>query len=546
MLRPTLAIKFVVLISLILVLTFSCIGFFLFRHQKEILYSDLETLAVSLSRNLSSNSVYGLLTRNIQNLSGLLNSLSNYEDVAFAWIESDSGRVLATYRQIPKDLKGGRRDLLKQQFHPVRDLTDQPSIISIRHSPGIWLIREPVLAPQIISPDELVLGGHMENPPTVKIGEIYVGISLERVNAALHSMQTRSLDLLFGIAILSMVLTLVLVHWISLPLKKLRQATECVTAGILPPRVEIRSRDEIGELAEAFNNMIEQVSQSKKAIERAYNELEKVNQSLEETVEKRTAELRKSIFQLTSARDELEAAYSEMKQMYHAKAAFLRSASHELRTPLTAIKANVDFLCTFNADSLGHEGMEIMEAVNRNVNNMHFMVEEMLKMVRLDIGAVPLEADEIQLKGLVMSCINELYSLQAGISVEVSVPDSLVLTADKAKLHDVFTNILSNAYRFTPEGGKVQVSAQSKDGGRVMIEIRDSGVGISKKHLSHIFEPFYQAHHGREGTGLGLSIVKSIIDRHKGTIEVESSPGQGTVFTIHMQQNPDLSRHLDS
>lgn len=145
-----------------------------------------------------------------------------------------------------------------------------------------------------------------------------------------------------------------------------------------------------------------------------------------------------------------------------------------------------------------------------------------------------------------MNCINELYSLQAGISVEVSVPDSLVLTADKAKLHDVFTNILSNAYRFTPEGGKVQVSAQSKDGGRVMIEIRDSGVGISKKHLSHIFEPFYQAHHGREGTGLGLSIVKSIIDRHKGTIEVESSPGQGTVFTIHMQQNPDLSRHLDS
>ena len=546
MLRPTLAVKFVVLISLILVLTFSCIGFFLFRHQKEILYSDLETLAVSLSRNLSSNSVYGLLTRNIQNLSGLLDSLSNYEDVAFAWIESDSGRVLASYSHIPADLKGGSRNLLKQQFHPSSDLSGQPSIISLHYPGGMWLIREPVLAPQIISPDELVLGGHSENPPTVKIGEIYVGISLERVNTALHSMQIRSLGLLLAIAILSMILTLVLVHWISLPLKKLRQATECVTAGILPPRVEIGTRDELGELAEAFNNMIEQVSQSKKAIERAYSELEKVNQSLEETVEKRTAELRKSVSQLTGARDELESAYSEMKQMYHAKAAFLRSASHELRTPLTAIKANVNYLCTFNSDALGKEGMEIMETVNRNVNNMHFMVEEMLKMVRLDIGAIPLEAEQVRLKQLVKGCINELQALQSGINVEVSVPDSMVLTADKAKMHDVFINILSNAYRYTPEGGSVSVSARNAEEDKVVIEIRDTGIGISEKHLSHLFEPFYQAHHGREGTGLGLSIVKSIIDRHKGTIEVESAPGKGTVFTIYMQRNPDLSRHMDS
>jgi len=546
MLRTTLAIKFVILISLILVLTFSCIGFFLFRHQKEILYSDLETLAVSLSRNLSANSVYGLLTRNIQNLSGLLDSLSNYEDVIFAWMESDSGSVLASYGHIPADLKDSRRDLLKKQFPSGSDLSGQPSIIFLPYSKGMWLIREPVLAPQIISPDELVLGGQSENPPTVKIGEIYVGISLERVNRALHSMQTRSIALLIAIAILSMILTLILVHWISLPLKKLRQATECVTAGILPPRVEIHSMDEIGELAEAFNNMIEQVSQSKKAIERAYSELEKVNQSLEETVEKRTAELRNSVSQLTSARDELETAYAEMKQMYHAKAAFLRSASHELRTPLTAIKANVNYLCTFNADALGSEGMEIMEIVNRNVNNMHFMVEEMLKMVRLDIGAVPLEVDQIRLKQLVKNCVDELQALQSGISVEVSVPDSLVLTADKAKMHDVFINILSNAYRYTPEGGSVRVSARTEEHDTVIIEIRDTGIGISKKHLSHLFEPFYQAHHGTEGTGLGLSIVKSIIDRHKGTIEVKSTAGKGTVFIIRMQQNPDLSRQMDA
>ncbi len=538
MLRPTLAIKFVFLISLILILTFSCIAFFFFRHQKEILYSDLETLAVSLSRNLSANSVYGLLTRNMHNLSGLLKSLSNYEDVTFAWIEDDSGRVLASYGQIPHDLKEGSMALLKQQFRSTEDPGGRPSIISVKKSSGMWIIREPVRGPQIISPDELVLGDRLENPPTVKIGEIYVGISLKRVNTALFTMQTRSLGLLLATAMLSMVLTLVLVHWISLPLKKLRQATECVTAGILPPRVEISSRDEIGELAEAFNNMIEQVSQSKKAIERAYNELELVNQTLEATVEERTAELRTSITKLTAARDELETAYSEMKQMYHAKAAFLRSASHELRTPLTAIKANVDFMRRYNADSLGAEGMEIMQAVSNNVNNMHFMVEEMLKMVRLDTGAVPLETSRFELRSLIIACLNELQALQSTRTVDISIPVPFSIKADRAKLHDVFINLLSNAYRYTPDNGKICITAK-KDGTETVIEISDTGEGIAKDHISHLFEPFYQAHQGRGGTGLGLSIVKSIIDRHNGTINVESLHGSGTKFIIYLPWDPD-------
>ncbi len=541
--RPTLAVKFVLLVSFILLLTFACIALFLFHHQREILYSDLRTLSVSLSRNLSANSVYGLLTRNIHNLSNLLDSLSNYEDVMFAWVEDSSGQILASYKKVPLYLKGGRKEMLKQLFRASNHESHEPSIVTIRHFPDVWIIREAVRAPHPISPDELVLGGCIERPTPDCIGNIYLGISLKRVDGILHSMQLRSLFLLIGIATLSMLITLILVHWIVLPLRKLKQATECVTAGTLPPKIDIRSRDEIGELTEAFNNMMEQVNQSKKDIVQAYNKLEKANQSLEETVEKRTAELKQSVSELTEARDELEAAYSELKQMYHAKAAFLRSASHELRTPLTAIKANVNFLRTYSAESLGQEGMEIMEAVSKNVNNMHSMVEEMLKMVRIDTGAMPLQAEKVNLKQLVSTCVSELGSLQAGLNVTISIPDSIEITADRTRLHDVFINLLSNAYRHTPTGGKVTVSAHARRDGTVQIQVTDTGQGIHQQHLSHLFEPFYQAHKGSGGTGLGLSIVKSIVERHGGTVKVESQVGRGTIFTINLPPKPSPPPH---
>ena len=224
--------------------------------------------------------------------------------------------------------------------------------------------------------------------------------------------------------------------------------------------------------------------------------------------------------------------------MYHAKAAFLRSASHELRTPLTAIKANVDFLCSYHRENLGEEGMDIMKAVSNNVNNMHFMVEEMLKMVRLDTGAVPLDTENLELTPLVSSCLDELRALQAGITVELSIPQGLTAHADRTKLHDVFINILNNAYRHTLPSGKIFITAWKEEAATV-IQIRDTGEGIEKEHLSHLFEPFYQAHQGRGGTGLGLSIVKSIIERHGGSVSVNSTIGEGTCFTLRLPDSSD-------
>jgi signal transduction histidine kinase len=107
----------------------------------------------------------------------------------------------------------------------------------------------------------------------------------------------------------------------------------------------------------------------------------------------------------------------------------------------------------------------------------------------------------------------------------------LTVEADSAKLHDVFVNLLGNAYRFTSSDDEVTIKAERK-GNKVCITVSDTGVGIDERHLPHIFEPFYQVEHGKGGTGLGLAIVRSIIERHEGTIDVYSEPGRGTSFVI--------------
>ena len=144
--------------------------------------------------------------------------------------------------------------------------------------------------------------------------------------------------------------------------------------------------------------MVSQLISGRDALEKAYGELERVNTSLEEKVAQRTEVLQNTVKQLTGARDELENAYNEMKAMYHAKAAFLRTASHELRTPLTAIKANIDYMHTYLHEELGAEAKEIVEAIHKNSDNMRSMVEDMLTMLRIDADSIPLTIESVNLK----------------------------------------------------------------------------------------------------------------------------------------------------
>ncbi|GEM_PF-3487184 len=547
--KARLALKFAVFTTAILAVSFVTLGVFFVNKQRTVVLHDLEQLATALATNLAANSAFGIVTRNKDHLENLLRSLANVRDIKFSWIEDRSGKLLAYFGQAPLELFEEIRLRFHRNQHDSggnnRKIDDgfwqTPQVMLPKRFPGLLIASAPVIGPAPVSREALILDSHGKKGRKIRLGAVFVGMSLKRVDKDILSAKKQSLAIISVVALVSLVLTIVVVHVITSPIYRLKAAAEQVMEGINPPFVTVRSRDEIRDLAEAFNKMVSQLMSGKEALEKAYVELERVNASLEEKVAQRTKVLQNTVEELTAARDELEKAYNEMKAMYLAKAAFLRTASHELRTPLTAIKANIDYLWTYLRDELGEEAREIVEAVHKNSNNMRVMVEQMLTMVRIDADSMPLSLEAVNLRELVAGAISELKGLQEGRQTRVEIPDDLYLECDSVKIHDLCFNILSNAYRYTSESGIVTITARISDD-HVLLTFSDNGEGIPPEHLPNIFEPFYQAHTEKGGSGLGLAIVKAIVEKHRGTIEVESVLGQGTTFTITI---PRFFDHLN-
>ncbi len=539
--KARLALKFAVFTTAILAVSFITLGVFFVEKQRKVVLHDLEQLSTALATNLAANSAFGLVTRNRNQLKNLLRSLANVRDIEFSWIEDQAGNLMARFGNIPQalfeEIKLRLRRKKAHQGQMGREscgATGHGERILFLHPngfPELLLACAPVVGPEPVSREALILDSHGKKGRRVILGTVYVAMSLKRVDKDILSAKQQSLAIISVVGFISLLLTVFVVHVITSPLYRLKTAAEQVMEGINPPFVTVKSRDEIRDLAEAFNKMVSQLMSGKEALEKAYGELERVNASLEEKVAQRTRVLQNTVEELTEARDELEKAYNEMKAMYDAKAAFLRTASHELRTPLTAIKANIDYMRTYLWNELGEEAREIVEAVHKNCNNMRSMVEHMLAMLRIDSDSMPLTLESVNLGELVREAVSQLKGLQKGRQTIIDIPDDLYLECDSVKIHDLCFNILSNAYKFTAEDGIVEIRAWQQDD-MIFLEFKDNGEGIPEEHLANIFEPFYQAHSGREGSGLGLAIARAIIEKHGGRIEAGSEQGQGTTFTI--------------
>jgi signal transduction histidine kinase/ActR/RegA family two-component response regulator len=227
---------------------------------------------------------------------------------------------------------------------------------------------------------------------------------------------------------------------------------------------------------------------------------------------------------------------------------FLATLSHELRTPLNAILGYARMLNAGNIP-LEKRGRAI-EIIERNAVAQHQLVEDLLDISRITTGKVRLEAQPL----LVMTPLREaLESLRPAaeakrIAVEIQAdPFAGTVNGDPGRLQQIFWNVLSNAVKFTPEGGRVLV-ALDEDQSFVRVSVRDSGIGIAREFLPYLFEPFRQAdgRFSREfgGLGLGLAICKELVELHGGTIDAESDgPGRGTTVTLRLPRHASSVAH---
>lgn len=268
----------------------------------------------------------------------------------------------------------------------------------------------------------------------------------------------------------------------------------------------------------------------------AYDEIEALNIGLETKVHERTTELQQ-------ANQELETANTRLKELDRMKSQFLSHCSHELRTPLTSIKGFTENMLHGMVGPLAERQHLYLTRISANANRLTRMIGDLLDLSRIEAGTVRLAYQSVSFPSLLNDITQEFMPLTQTKNQELmteTTGDDLTIWGDPDRLHQIITNLVHNAHKFTPENGRILVTACPDPPNHVLLSIADNGPGIPQEALAHLFQAFYQAHRrpeiGTEGLGLGLSIVKQLVELHRATITVESTVGAGTTFHIRFPQ----------
>jgi len=231
---------------------------------------------------------------------------------------------------------------------------------------------------------------------------------------------------------------------------------------------------------------------------------------------------------------------TEEKRVETIKRDFVANVSHELRTPLASIKGYSETLLDGGMDD--RETLrEFLRIIDRHATRMSRLIEDLLILSRIESQQSSLAVSPVDLKELIQATTTgfERQAGDKGIRVSSVLPEDLPMVAgDRDRLEQVLVNLLDNAIKYTPAGGSVGVSASGCEKG-VVVDVRDTGIGIPEADMPRIFERFYRVDKARSrelgGTGLGLAIVKHIIQMHNGEIRVRSSPGRGSTFSFTLE-----------
>jgi signal transduction histidine kinase len=267
------------------------------------------------------------------------------------------------------------------------------------------------------------------------------------------------------------------------PLRDMAAAARKMERGDYSERVVTASRDEVGQLAVAFNRMS-----------------------------------------------------SELESMERVRRDLVANVSHELKTPISALHAHLENLL----DGVERPEPGTLQVMLAQSERLGRLVDQLLQLSRLESGDLPLRREEVALSPLVARVISEIEVTRGRRDVELAqeVPEDLPLVfADAERVHQVLFNLLDNAVRLSPSGGRVSVSA-TRHGRTVEVAVRDTGPGIPPEHLPRLFERFYRVDTARSrdegGTGIGLAIARSVVEAHGGRIWAVSEPGRGSTFTFEI------------
>jgi signal transduction histidine kinase len=237
-------------------------------------------------------------------------------------------------------------------------------------------------------------------------------------------------------------------------------------------------------------------------------------------------------------REQLEALNRRLEDVNQLKSEFVTVASHELRTPLTAITGYMELLLEGQMGPLAAAPRQCLGMVKRNAERLVELIDDLLDIARIEAGKVELQRTPLDLAPLIQEVATalrphiEAKGQQLSLALAAALPSA---SGDAERVRQILTNLLSNAHKYTPSGGRITVTAGG-EAGRVWIEVQDTGIGLSPEDQGRLFTKFFRAQHPmtREvgGTGLGLAITRALVELHGGAIAVASAPGQGSTFSV--------------
>lgn len=333
-----------------------------------------------------------------------------------------------------------------------------------------------------------------------------IWVDNEAIAVFQRNLTTNSAAILVVIAVTIIAAVIAIVRWtVSQRVNQLQHTASVVAQGNYAERVNITGQDEVGKLAQAFNQMAEAVEYRDRLQE----------QQLLET----------------------QAARERAERSDQVKSAFLASMSHELRTPLNAVINFTRFVVDGDVGTINNEQSELLNGVIDSAKHLLNLINDVLDMSKIEAGSLNLFVeDNIDMDGLLNQVVRTGYSLLGDKSIRIHTDIDAALPAlrgDRQRLLQIFLNIMSNACKFT-EAGEIHVTAHLADD-EVIISITDTGPGIAPEDQDAVFEPFKQTRAGLRqggGTGLGMPIAKNLAEAHGGRLWLESEPGEGSTFSV--------------
>jgi PAS domain S-box-containing protein len=267
---------------------------------------------------------------------------------------------------------------------------------------------------------------------------------------------------------------------------------------------------------------------------RAHAEIESLNEELEAKVEQRTRQLQETMEILEKSRDDLEQALSKEKELSDLKTRFVSMASHEFRTPLSTILSSASLVAKYILSEEQDKRDKHIQRIRSAVSNLTDILNEFLSIGRLEEGKIQVNVSEFNLRDQAQLVCNEMQTiLKPGQRIKYAHQGPMTVKLDLSMLRNIFINLISNALKFSPENGLIEVQTDVNEK-QILISVRDHGIGISEEDQKHLFERFFRGKNATniQGTGLGLHIVSKYAELMGGSICVESELDEGTRFIV--------------